>query len=46
MLSDCDFQENRRSESHILLTGVNEFLSARSTFIIRLVWRSVDDVCA
>ena len=31
-----EFWENRSSESHSLLTHINEFLSVRSLFIVRL----------
>ena len=35
ILSDGEFRENRRSESHSLYRGVNEYLSVPSTFIFR-----------
>jgi hypothetical protein len=35
LLRDCEFRENRHSENHVLLRGVNECLSASSTFISR-----------
>jgi hypothetical protein len=36
LLSDCKFRENLRPESHTLVRGINEFLSALFTCIVRL----------
>lgn len=39
MLRSCQFRENRRSESCVLLTGVNEFIgtSAHPTSVVRFL---------
>jgi hypothetical protein len=34
--SDGEFRENRRSEIRVSLRSLNEFLSALSTFVIRI----------
>jgi hypothetical protein len=36
VVSEYEFRENRRIESQPFLTGVNDFLSVLSSFIIRL----------
>jgi len=38
LLGDCEFRENRRTESFILLRATNECLFAFFTFIIRFAW--------
>jgi len=40
LLGDLEFHENQCSDSHASLTGINEFLSTLSTFIVRY-WQNL-----
>jgi len=43
-LSICEFLENRRSQSHILLMGVNKLTPVFSTFIVGYGCESVLEI--
>jgi hypothetical protein len=44
-LVGCELRECWHSESHTLLTGVNEFLSELSTYTVRFDLSSVQETC-
>jgi hypothetical protein len=45
LLGDLVFHENQYSDSHASLTGINEFLSILSTFIVRYWQNLVKEIC-
>jgi hypothetical protein len=45
-LSDQEFRENRRCESHTVLQGLNVFVFLLPTFIIRFEWKYVQKLSA